>query len=169
MSAAAGSGGAAVLGGGDKRKRKLDIGGGESVDTKSELVVNGGGAGDKKQQSTNPWTGKPYTDAYRRILKTREGLPVWQFREEFNKTVAANQVVILVGETGSGKTTRKCNTTNTHSCSKPIRELMTDRPRPCLCCVAVCRDSAILFGGRIRSRSADWMHPTASCRRDVSQ
>ena len=36
------------------------------------------------------------------------GLPVWQAREDFIKMLHGNQTTILVGETGSGKTTQIC-------------------------------------------------------------
>ncbi|WEJ97402.1 DEAD-like ATP-dependent RNA helicase [Yamadazyma tenuis] len=36
----------------------------------------------------------------------RKSLPVYQYREAFLKTVNENQVIIVVGETGSGKTTQ---------------------------------------------------------------
>jgi len=34
------------------------------------------------------------------------GLPVWQAREEFVQMINSHQTTILVGETGSGKTTQ---------------------------------------------------------------
>ena len=54
----------------------------------------------------NPWTGRPYTPKYYEILSKRKGLPVWQQQKEFTETLAKNQTLILVGETGSGKTTQ---------------------------------------------------------------
>lgn len=36
------------------------------------------------------------------------GLPVWQAKEDFIKMLHENQTTILVGETGSGKTTQIC-------------------------------------------------------------
>ncbi|KAG7193724.1 uncharacterized protein KQ657_000414 [Scheffersomyces spartinae] len=40
------------------------------------------------------------------IKETKESLPVFKYRTEFLKAVEDNQVVIIVGETGSGKTTQ---------------------------------------------------------------
>ena len=54
----------------------------------------------------NPWTGRPYTPKYYEILKKRKDLPVWQQQQEFTETLSKNQTLILVGETGSGKTTQ---------------------------------------------------------------
>lgn len=41
-----------------------------------------------------------------KILKERETLPIYPYREEQLKKIRDNQVVVLVGETGSGKTTQ---------------------------------------------------------------
>lgn len=40
------------------------------------------------------------------LKEVRESLPVFQFREQFLKLVKENQILIVVGETGSGKTTQ---------------------------------------------------------------
>uniref|UniRef100_A0A1D1XZU3 RNA helicase n=1 Tax=Anthurium amnicola TaxID=1678845 RepID=A0A1D1XZU3_9ARAE len=55
---------------------------------------------------TNRWTGRPYSQRYFDILEKRKTLPVWLQKDEFLQTVRANQTLILVGETGSGKTTQ---------------------------------------------------------------
>ncbi|KAH0980740.1 hypothetical protein GBA52_007917 [Prunus armeniaca] len=44
--------------------------------------------------------------SYYEILEKRKTLPVWQQKDEFLKALKANQCIILVGETGSGKTTQ---------------------------------------------------------------
>ncbi|TPX62246.1 hypothetical protein PhCBS80983_g00454 [Powellomyces hirtus] len=54
----------------------------------------------------NLFTGRPFTQKYRDILKTRQNLPVHKQRDEFLELVHNNQTIILVGETGSGKTTQ---------------------------------------------------------------
>lgn len=54
----------------------------------------------------NKWNGKPYSAKYYEILEKRRTLPVWLQKEEFLKTLKDNQTIILVGETGSGKTTQ---------------------------------------------------------------
>merc|ERR1712166_879445 len=51
-------------------------------------------------------TGRPYSQRYKDILAKRLTLPVYQFKEEVLKAVDASQVTVLVGETGSGKTTQ---------------------------------------------------------------
>ncbi|CAM6102911.1 unnamed protein product [Calypogeia fissa] len=54
----------------------------------------------------NPYTSRPYSLRYYEILEKRRTLPVWQQKQEFLDILARNQTMILVGETGSGKTTQ---------------------------------------------------------------
>ncbi|UKJ88367.1 DEAD-box family helicase [Theileria orientalis] len=54
----------------------------------------------------NRWTNVPYSSRYYRLLEDRKKLPAWTARRNFIKLVKRNQVLVLVGETGSGKTTQ---------------------------------------------------------------
>lgn len=54
----------------------------------------------------NPFTGHDFTTKYFDILKTRHDLPVHAQREEFLKIFHSTQIMVFVGETGSGKTTQ---------------------------------------------------------------
>ncbi|KAI8823686.1 P-loop containing nucleoside triphosphate hydrolase protein [Fimicolochytrium jonesii] len=54
----------------------------------------------------NLFTGRPFTQKYRDILVGRRKLPVHKQRDDFLKLVHNNQIVVFVGETGSGKTTQ---------------------------------------------------------------
>jgi pre-mRNA-splicing factor ATP-dependent RNA helicase DHX15/PRP43 len=76
-----------------ERKRKLDV---------TSVATEGSAA----QPSLNPFTLRPYSQRYYDILATRKGLPVWQSKDEFIRMVNSHQTTILVGETGSGKTTQ---------------------------------------------------------------
>mmetsp|Transcript_38855 Transcript_38855/g.58363 ORF Transcript_38855/g.58363 Transcript_38855/m.58363 type:complete len:721 (-) Transcript_38855:227-2389(-) len=79
-----------------ERKRKLDLG-----------DNNGGNDYDAATDSTtNPWTGRIYSKKYQDILKTRLKLPVYQFKDKLIEAVTKNQIVVVEGETGSGKTTQ---------------------------------------------------------------
>jgi hypothetical protein len=63
---------------------------------------NGGGGG----SVMNKYTGRPFSQRYYDILEKRKGLPVWQQRDDFIKIMNSHQTLVLVGETGSGKTTQ---------------------------------------------------------------
>jgi pre-mRNA-splicing factor ATP-dependent RNA helicase DHX15/PRP43 len=76
-------------------KRKLDI----SAFSISKNTSDG-------TSGINMWTGKPYSAAYFEILRKRFLLPVYEFKDELQRKVMDNQVVIVEGETGSGKTTQ---------------------------------------------------------------
>ncbi|PNS18406.1 pre-mRNA-splicing factor ATP-dependent RNA helicase PRP43 [Sphaceloma murrayae] len=54
----------------------------------------------------NPFTGRQLSDRYFSILKTRRNLPVHQQRDEFLQMYQKSQILVFVGETGSGKTTQ---------------------------------------------------------------
>jgi ATP-dependent RNA helicase DHX57 len=49
---------------------------------------------------------KQNQEGYIKLKKVRERLPVFVTREKFLETLSKNQVVVLTGETGSGKTTQ---------------------------------------------------------------
>lgn len=54
----------------------------------------------------NPFSGKPLSPQYISILKTRRNLPVHAQRDEFLQMYHNSQILVFVGETGSGKTTQ---------------------------------------------------------------
>ncbi|CAK6958484.1 ATP-dependent RNA helicase DHX15 [Scomber scombrus] len=58
------------------------------------------------QQQINPFTNLPHTPRFYEILKKRLQLPVWEYKESFNDIITRQQSFVLVGETGSGKTTQ---------------------------------------------------------------
>ena len=83
----------------DKSKIAKINGGGFSSSTVSGSIIGGG-------PGINSWTGRPYSQRYHEILVKRRGLPVCHQKKEFLQVFKSNQTVILVGETGSGKTTQ---------------------------------------------------------------
>lgn len=54
----------------------------------------------------NQYTGRPYSQKYYEIFRKRLQLPVWEYRDKFFQILDTNQIMVLVGETGSGKTTQ---------------------------------------------------------------
>ncbi|KAL8213180.1 UNVERIFIED_CONTAM: Pre-mRNA-splicing factor ATP-dependent RNA helicase dhx15 [Gekko kuhli] len=57
-------------------------------------------------QGINRFTNLPHTPRYYKILKKRLQLPVWEYKERFTDILMRHQCFVLVGETGSGKTTQ---------------------------------------------------------------
>ncbi|XP_077355812.1 ATP-dependent RNA helicase DHX15 [Festucalex cinctus] len=58
------------------------------------------------REHINPFTELPHTARYYQILKMRQQLPVWDYRENFTHLLMNHQCFVIVGETGSGKTTQ---------------------------------------------------------------
>nr|WMV69939.1 ATP-dependent RNA helicase DHX15 [Euglena gracilis]BDX17155.1 ATP-dependent RNA helicase PRP43A [Euglena gracilis] len=88
-------------------KRRLDLNG----DAKRPREETGSPTQDAKKQKSvqtkvNPHNQKPYSQNYYKILEKRKLLPVFEAEADFVQLVKEYQVVILVGETGSGKTTQ---------------------------------------------------------------
>jgi ATP-dependent RNA helicase DHX29 len=54
----------------------------------------------------NIWYQKASTPQFRHMLQSRMQLPMWQFRQQVVETVDREQVVIICGETGCGKSTQ---------------------------------------------------------------
>lgn len=57
-------------------------------------------------EAVNPFTNQPFSPRYFRHLATRRKLPVYAQRASIQETVRDHPVTLLVGETGSGKTTQ---------------------------------------------------------------
>lgn len=55
---------------------------------------------------TNPLTNASFSSKYYDILETRKKLPVFSRLDELEEALDKNQVIIVEGETGSGKTTQ---------------------------------------------------------------
>ena len=64
------------------------------------------GSGEVKKTHVNKYTGRPFSARFWQILEKRKNLPVWEYYKQFMEMVRNNQCVVLVGETGSGKTTQ---------------------------------------------------------------
>ncbi len=63
-------------------------------------------AGIDVDPSINPLTNQPYSKRYWDIMEKRKTLPCAAAKKDFLKLVKKNPAVVLVGETGSGKTTQ---------------------------------------------------------------
>lgn len=76
---------------------------GASTSGSSNMVPTGTAASNGK---TNPMNGIPYTQNYFNLYKKRITLPVFEYRADFMRLLSEHQCIVLVGETGSGKTTQ---------------------------------------------------------------
>ncbi|CAN7938903.1 unnamed protein product, partial [Ixodes hexagonus] len=59
-----------------------------------------------QSQQLNVLTGLPYSNRYYELFRKRIALPVWEYRDKFFEYLSTHQILVLVGETGSGKTTQ---------------------------------------------------------------
>ena len=84
-------------------KRKIDVPLGSSSSGSSRARMNESGDEDT---TTNYWTQQPFSSRYYDILAKRKALPVYEFKQELEEKVRDNQIIIIEGETGSGKTTQ---------------------------------------------------------------
>ncbi|KAL1742972.1 P-loop containing nucleoside triphosphate hydrolase protein [Schizophyllum fasciatum] len=58
------------------------------------------------EHELNPFTKQPHSSQYNEILEQRRKLPVYGQMDDFFKIFSENQIIVMVGETGSGKTTQ---------------------------------------------------------------
>ena len=52
------------------------------------------------------WASKTSTPMFQRMLRFREGLPIWKFKNTLLEAMVTNQAIIICGETGCGKSTQ---------------------------------------------------------------
>lgn len=78
------------------RKRRIDL-----SDVNSAKRSRGA-------EGLNPLNGHPFSAKYHDLFAVRQKLPVYQFINELCENVRKNQITIVEGETGSGKTTQVC-------------------------------------------------------------
>ncbi|KAH8331351.1 hypothetical protein KR074_001600, partial [Drosophila pseudoananassae] len=68
--------------------------------------ILGGFVPNKQPPTINPLTNKPYSVRYQNLYKKRITLPVFEYQADFMRLLSQHQCIVLVGETGSGKTTQ---------------------------------------------------------------
>ena len=91
----------------ERKKPRLDLGGVKSKWDVAPAAGAGAAAGEAAYGGTiNPLTMRPYSQRYHTILEGRLKLPVTTYKEQFIAALKDNRSLVLVGETGSGKTTQ---------------------------------------------------------------
>ncbi|CAL8140089.1 unnamed protein product [Orchesella dallaii] len=93
------------------RKLKLDVTSSSDgmVNQSKKRKVEEGSAGSLSISSSstlNPYSFTTFTPRYFEILNKRSQLPVWEYKPKFMELLSKHQILVLVGETGSGKTTQ---------------------------------------------------------------
>ncbi|XP_017079212.1 putative pre-mRNA-splicing factor ATP-dependent RNA helicase PRP1 isoform X1 [Drosophila eugracilis] len=68
--------------------------------------ILGGFVPNKQPPTINPLTKRPYSPRYQNLYKKRISLPVFEYQADFMRLLSQHQCIVLVGETGSGKTTQ---------------------------------------------------------------
>lgn len=72
----------------------------------SRQEVQKQGNGEPSQALQEMWSQKQMAPAYQKMLQARMNLPMFRFRAEAIETIEKNQITILCGETGCGKSTQ---------------------------------------------------------------
>ncbi|KAL1394254.1 hypothetical protein pipiens_003090 [Culex pipiens pipiens] len=112
-----------------EEKGMLDSGASSSKSGGSGSSGSGGSAGSSSGKM-NPLNGIPYTQNYYNLYKKRITLPVFEYRADFMRLLSEHQCIVLVGETGSGKTTQipqwcvdfaRCSGSKGVACTQPRR------------------------------------------------
>jgi pre-mRNA-splicing factor ATP-dependent RNA helicase DHX15/PRP43 len=90
------------------RKRRLDIGdlGVKKRKSKFSDTPPSPTNTDADVVKVNPLTGGLFSERYYKLLKQRQKLPVYNFLHEIEEAIKSHQVIVIEGETGSGKTTQ---------------------------------------------------------------
>ncbi|XP_054721119.1 putative pre-mRNA-splicing factor ATP-dependent RNA helicase PRP1 isoform X2 [Uloborus diversus] len=89
---------------GDDVERKKDKENFNNLPYLETAIVPAASTGTVK--SINQFNGLPHTAHYYELFKKRITLPVWEYKPKFFDMLKKNQIMVLVGETGSGKTTQ---------------------------------------------------------------
>eukprot|EP01113_Clastostelium_recurvatum_P027550 TRINITY_DN3324_c0_g1_i3.p1 TRINITY_DN3324_c0_g1~~TRINITY_DN3324_c0_g1_i3.p1 ORF type:complete len:477 (+),score=124.44 TRINITY_DN3324_c0_g1_i3:43-1473(+) len=94
-----------------ERKRKIDLGSAPAPSSSSSTprvskFSSAPSEAPAAPEGVNPYNQQPFSKRYYDILEKRQTLPVYEYRDKFVDLLRDNQIVVLVGETGSGKTTQ---------------------------------------------------------------
>jgi len=89
-----------------KKRREEKEAAGLAVGSSSLGAAAAGGAVAKTPANINQYTGMIYSQNYHNLYRKRITLPVFEYRADFMRLLAEHQRIVLVGETGSGKTTQ---------------------------------------------------------------
>ncbi|XP_065367497.1 ATP-dependent RNA helicase DHX15 homolog [Calliphora vicina] len=83
----------------------------------------------KPPGAMNPFNMKPYTARFQQLYKKRITLPVFEYQTDFMRLLNNHQCIVLVGETGSGKTTQIPQWCVEYAVSKGKKGVSCTQPR----------------------------------------
>ena len=83
----------------------------------------------KQKGEINPYTNKPYSKNYYKILEKRMQLPVYERKDEIVEAVKNNKVTVIEGSTGSGKTTQIPRFLLEANLIRPDQKIVCTQPR----------------------------------------
>jgi pre-mRNA-splicing factor ATP-dependent RNA helicase DHX15/PRP43 len=87
-----------------KSKKRYNLN--DFLDQEENVGISENKKKQKIEADTNFLTGAPFSKTYYEILAKRKLLPAWDAKSKVINLVKENQILILQGETGSGKTTQ---------------------------------------------------------------
>ncbi|XP_016958680.1 ATP-dependent RNA helicase DHX15 homolog isoform X1 [Drosophila biarmipes] len=91
---------------GSKAKKETEASSSSAAAAGTVAQILGGFVPNKQPPTMNPLTNKPYSQRYQNLYKKRIALPVFEYQADFMRLLSQHQCIVLVGETGSGKTTQ---------------------------------------------------------------
>ncbi|TMW44045.1 hypothetical protein DOY81_010878 [Sarcophaga bullata] len=83
----------------------------------------------KPPGNMNPFNLKPYSSRFHQLYKKRITLPVFEYQTDFMRLLNNHQCIVLVGETGSGKTTQIPQWCVEYAVSKGKKGVSCTQPR----------------------------------------
>ena len=102
------------------------------------------------------WQTRAASSAYEIMLQHRRTLPIWQYKDEMMDVVDSNQIIIVCGETGCGKSTQVPAFLLEHALSQA---------RPCkIYCTEPRRISALSLARRVSEELGERKHEVGTSR-----
>ncbi|XP_013118522.1 ATP-dependent RNA helicase DHX15 homolog [Stomoxys calcitrans] len=83
----------------------------------------------KQPGTMNPFNMRPYSQRFHQLYKKRITLPVFEYQADFMRLLNNHQCIVLVGETGSGKTTQIPQWCVEYAVSKGKKGVSCTQPR----------------------------------------
>lgn len=80
----------------------------EQSSARDEIVLKMPAVTEMNDKIAKMWSSKVSSSSYREMKRSRQNLPIWNSRDRLLNAIEDNQVVIVCGETGCGKSTQVC-------------------------------------------------------------